>query len=423
LLVDIRETQGRRAMSRRNIVALVSMLVACTAIVNARLGEADPSPFTPPAPTVNANATGPGLSLRMNRFAFEEGLVHALSAGVSVGSPLTGDLYLVLRVPTGHVFSVSASGDFVPGLFPLARNVSLPSGFQVPMQAVFLGQLPALVPGPYTWFGGFTRPGTLQLIGNVAQADWHFLPTLHAEAVVTLENGYRITFVGVTANPDGTSTWRYRVEELPSAQDLSNWVLELPACAHVLAAAPEPWELVRPDPNAGLFGIKWQTGAGFHEGEFGFVLSGHWPIGAMRVAAKGPDVAFGTILGPVCEELVELALQKAADPATARPGDELAYTITLQNVGTTAAEAVVLTDPIPLGTTFVVDSLQVTAGFGQFLADENLVFWQGDLAPGAVLTVTFRVTVQSGVATGSTIVNRVFAGAEEVTADVVIVAP
>lgn len=122
---------------------------------------------------------------------------------------------------------------------------------------------------------------------------------------VLLENCYRIVFQGATDNNDGTSTWRYFVEELPCAQDLSNWVLALPfTCTNVIGASPEPWEVVDPDPNANLTGIKWQTGAGFSQGVFEVTLQGsldvELSVGLVDVAAKGPDVAFGQINGPVC---------------------------------------------------------------------------------------------------------------------------
>lgn len=67
---------------------------------------------------------------------------------------------------------------------------------------------------------------------------------------MTLSNGYRIAFVGVKYNADGTSSWTYSVTELPEAQDLSNWVLELPDINAVVSASPEPFEIVHPDPNA-----------------------------------------------------------------------------------------------------------------------------------------------------------------------------
>jgi hypothetical protein len=124
-----------------------------------------------------------------------------------------------------------------------------------------------------------------------------------APVSVILPNCYKITFLGFTDNRDGTSTWRYLVEELSCAQDLSNWVLELPACASVVDASPSPWEVVQPDPNVQLNGIKWQTGAGFESGEFSVTLSGDLTSGTVQVGAKGPDVALGQITGPACDVL------------------------------------------------------------------------------------------------------------------------
>lgn len=126
-------------------------------------------------------------------------------------------------------------------------------------------------------------------------------PTRPAD-YVDLDNCFRITFLGYTQNEDGTSTWKYRVEELDCAQDLSNWVLELPVCAGIVAAAPSPWEAVSPDPNIGLNGIKWEVGDSFESGEFGVLLSGDLALGSTGVGAKGPDVALGTIAGPVCAD-------------------------------------------------------------------------------------------------------------------------
>ncbi|HWQ12643.1 MAG TPA: hypothetical protein VNL77_07585 [Roseiflexaceae bacterium] len=120
-----------------------------------------------------------------------------------------------------------------------------------------------------------------------------------APVSITLSNGYRITLLSVTAGTGGVSTWRYRVDELPGAQDLSNWVLELEGCV-VVTAAPAPWEIVHPDPNAGLNGVKWQTGAGFQRGEFSVTLGELPVIGLVRAAAKGPDVVRGALAGPLC---------------------------------------------------------------------------------------------------------------------------
>lgn len=117
---------------------------------------------------------------------------------------------------------------------------------------------------------------------------------------VVLANGFRIIFDGVEHFGDGTSTWYYTVEELPEAKDLSNWVLETPFCAPIIDAGPEPWEIVDPDPNAHLSGVKWETGDGFEQGQFWVSLITAGQPGLTNVAAKGPKMAFGQLAGPTC---------------------------------------------------------------------------------------------------------------------------
>lgn len=112
-----------------------------------------------------------------------------------------------------------------------------------------------------------------------------------APVSVILPNYYKITFLGFTENGDGTSTWNYQVDELSCAQDLSNWVLELPACTTFVGASPSPWEAVHLDPNLHLNWIKWETGTGFQSGVFSVTLTGDLTTGTAQVGAKGPDVA------------------------------------------------------------------------------------------------------------------------------------
>ena len=119
---------------------------------------------------------------------------------------------------------------------------------------------------------------------------------------VTLSGCYQVTFLGSSESTDRVSTWRYRVEEQSCAQDLSNWMLELPACVTVVDASPLPWEVVQPDPNYQLNGIKWETGTGFESGEFHVVLSGAVVRGNVQVGVKGPDVRIGAITGPACDK-------------------------------------------------------------------------------------------------------------------------
>ena len=50
---------------------------------------------------------------------------------------------------------------------------------------------------------------------------------------------------------------------------------------------------------------------------------------------------------------------KSADKAFALLGDTITYTISLQNTGTVPATNVLVTDPIPAGTTFIPNSVTI----------------------------------------------------------------
>jgi hypothetical protein len=50
-----------------------------------------------------------------------------------------------------------------------------------------------------------------------------------SEETVGLSGCYQVTFLGFSQSTENISTWRYRIEEEACAQDLSNWMLELPA--------------------------------------------------------------------------------------------------------------------------------------------------------------------------------------------------
>ena len=109
------------------------------------------------------------------------------------------------------------------------------------------------------------------------------------------------------------------------------------------------------------------------------------------------------------------------------PGDILEYTLTLGNTGTDAAVNVVLTDPIPAGTTYVPGSLQITDGanagaltdagaddVGEFtgtsvvyrLGTGATATAGGKLALGESTTVVFRVQVAASAAPDSVLSNQ-----------------
>jgi hypothetical protein len=138
--------------------------------------------------------------------------------------------------------------------------------------------------------------GALALVSAPADADGPSASNLPWKT--TLGRCYSIKLKSFETESD-YSTYKYRVTERTGCQDLSNWVLALPGC-RILAAHPHPWEQVKDEPNTHLTGIKWQTGAGFRSGVFVVRVKGDHSPGRTRVAAKGPDVWYGKIAGPVC---------------------------------------------------------------------------------------------------------------------------
>jgi hypothetical protein len=59
------------------------------------------------------------------------------------------------------------------------------------------------------------------------------------------------------------------------------------------------YEIVSPDPNSQLYGVKWETGGGFSDGLFTITTTGA-TRGAIKFATKGPKVAYGVVDGPIC---------------------------------------------------------------------------------------------------------------------------
>jgi uncharacterized repeat protein (TIGR01451 family)/fimbrial isopeptide formation D2 family protein len=106
------------------------------------------------------------------------------------------------------------------------------------------------------------------------------------------------------------------------------------------------------------------------------------------------------------------------------PGDTLQYTITMTNSSATPATGVILTDAIPANTTYVANSTKLngaavadpspgvsalTNGMGVVsagLTPPSPPSSGGTLAAGGTGTVTFKVTVNSGVASGTIISNQ-----------------
>lgn len=86
------------------------------------------------------------------------------------------------------------------------------------------------------------------------------------------------------------------------------------------------------------------------------------------------------------------------------PGEVVTYTLSLRNTGSLAAAAR-LTDTLPAAMTLLSDTL--AASQGTPLAGEGLVTWQGNVAAGQWVTVTYALSPTGSVALLAPIVNGV----------------
>ena len=107
---------------------------------------------------------------------------------------------------------------------------------------------------------------------------------------------------------------------------------------------------------------------------------------------------------------------KTADPTSGTEitaGDEITYTITLDNTLGTAPTSVSVTDEIPAGTTFVSGSIKVGGESRAELTQDNLTSGISvDISEGETTTVEFKVTVND-INNGDKITNIAYADDKE----------
>jgi uncharacterized repeat protein (TIGR01451 family) len=100
---------------------------------------------------------------------------------------------------------------------------------------------------------------------------------------------------------------------------------------------------------------------------------------------------------------------KTASTIRADPGERITYTIALTNSGGASDGAVLLTDSLPIGLTYVAGSLAATQGFVED-AQAPILRWQGILVGTDTITITYLVT--TAIETGSLVNQARIAGAE-----------
>ncbi|WP_153306071.1 isopeptide-forming domain-containing fimbrial protein [Desulfatiglans anilini] len=86
------------------------------------------------------------------------------------------------------------------------------------------------------------------------------------------------------------------------------------------------------------------------------------------------------------------------------PGESIVYTVTLSNKGAAPATDVRFRDPIPTHTTIVPGS--VVASQGVVVSQAPVEVNVGDVYPGDVVLISFRVTVDLGTADGTILLNQ-----------------
>lgn len=86
-----------------------------------------------------------------------------------------------------------------------------------------------------------------------------------------------------------------------------------------------------------------------------------------------------------------IQVTKVVNKTTGKVGDILTYTVSFTNVGTAAADNLVLTDPIPNGTAYVGGSISANV---PITGDPTTaITFTNSLLPGETVTMTYQVTV------------------------------
>lgn len=157
-------------------------------------------------------------------------------------------------------------------------------------------------------------------------------PTVTTSAMI---NGYLLQFNGRSYAGDRT-TFSYTVSGAGSIHALSNFFLELPACAPPLDSFSPTGAVIGDNPLVGIYGIKWNESLGINESRsYSIIFPGDVPLGAIRASVKASTLAaIGEIAGPCSGFEVSGAVYIDANQDGARsPGESgiVDVTVTLVN--------------------------------------------------------------------------------------------
>ncbi|QIM17826.1 DUF11 domain-containing protein [Leucobacter coleopterorum] len=148
-------------------------------------------------------------------------------------------------------------------------------------------------------------------------------------------------------------------------------------------------------------------------------------VGAGEVPG-GPEVPSNCVDGtepgcttthPVDPLTPGLKVSKSADPATGttvKRGDTVTYSVVAENTGDAALTGVQVTDDLADvfdDADLVAGSLTASTGAAPTVSGNTLT-WNGDLAVGAKVTLTYQVKVHDNAAGGATLLNKVIGAGE-----------
>ncbi|MFN3763636.1 MAG: hypothetical protein ACK4WK_10625 [Anaerolineae bacterium] len=162
------------------------------------------------------------------------------------------------------------------------------------------------------------------------------------------------------------------------------------------------WSVGTVTPTDGLsFDLVLQVDAG---APFGSLLTNTVGITTtdQEVTITNNVAQFVTAISPL-----DLVVGKTG-PVYGVVGQELVYTVTLENQGVATATNVILTDTLPISTTYVSDNSGVSP-----TCNAGVCVWSfGDVPSGTLLTFNLTVTVDAGVVGGTALTNSVEASTE-----------
>ncbi len=117
------------------------------------------------------------VGLRTDANAYQSGEVMTLYASLeNSGASQLVDLYIALYAPDGILYCLPA---YTPAFVPIVAGWAFESGVKIPYTLLLSSQLPNELPipmmdGEYIWLAAFFKPGTTDLIGEVAVASFTY---------------------------------------------------------------------------------------------------------------------------------------------------------------------------------------------------------------------------------------------------------